>query len=192
MISVTQGCIQKFIFLLIGMATLGLQKLEARTSCAVGIVQEHFEVLHPALYFTAVQKACLELGTDLDVVKSNLELQNLWINKSDYLIEQFLKLYTSVANLISNKKEARSYLLEDAFFLIELIELVNKKYEQLILNIGQVNLNVLECLTILMEKSKQKMYEVLKFNLEALKVEVELSGFLKIPRKINSNLPHYA
>jgi hypothetical protein len=139
----------------------------ARFSKVTGhLLEEQWETLYPARHFFVVQATCLEVGTDLDVVNSSPEVQSEWGDKTDYLIDQFLRLYTSVANLIAHKKEARSYLLEDAQYLIDLMELTAQKYELLLASNPQVEANVLVCLTMLMHKSKQKVQELLRFNQE--------------------------
>jgi hypothetical protein len=154
----------------------------ARPGLSMSKSDNCIEALHPACYFSAVRLACLDLGNDLDVVQSAPELQQVWCEQTDHLIDQFLRLYTSVANLITNKKEARTYLQEDACFLIELMELVYKKYQRLAASDPHINASILACLTILMHKSRQKIQELLKLNQETSLTSV----ILNTPSDINA------
>lgn len=149
----------------------------------VGVVAAHsvarFTSLHdgtdqslwPARYFRSVYRACLEVSNDLDVVTNIPELQKEWC-ETDYLLDQFLYLYTNVANLITNKDEARTYLKEDALFLIELMHAVGGKYRRLVDNESQMDPTTLLILALLVKKCEQRIEGLLMLNQEVVESHV--------------------
>lgn len=134
------------------------------------------QALWPARYFRAVYRACLEVSNDLDVVTNIPELQKEWC-ETDYLLDQFLYLYTNIANLTTDKDEARTYLREDALFLIELMHAVGGKYRRLVDNQREMDPVILLILALLVKKCEQRIEDLLRLNQEVTELQIYNDGF---------------
>ncbi len=163
-----------------------IQKLVGRVGCVVGIYDNHqFNLAHPAYHFSLVQTLCVQLETDLDIMKLKPDLYKQWTEETDYLLDQFLRLYSSLSHLVTYKNEAHAYLKEDAEFLIASIERVINKYKSSMVLMVQDNDSSFLFLAILLKKIGQKALEILLLNHEVLipayMGRVFLRPFFKIP-----------
>ncbi len=83
---------------------------------------------YPTPAFHKVEKISKELLIDINALTFNNELYELWVEKSDYLFNQFLIFARAIDELVTNQEECRSYLLEDLHYLKEILFLVENSY----------------------------------------------------------------
>ena len=150
------------ICLVIGLIVLGLsQKLDA--------IMHPFslDVSYPESEFSKIERVCKELWNDLDVMNANEQLRSDWIYNSDYLLSQFLLLHSNISKMLASPDESRMYLTEDILYLVEIIDVVEEKFnifKQLIIESD----NSIESIKVSLLQSRVFLEQILLNNQEQI------------------------
>jgi hypothetical protein len=121
---------------------------------------------YPTPEYSKVEKICLGVCSDLDVLSFDEQLHIDWVENSDYLLNQFLILNNAIEKLVSNTEESRSYLLEDIHYLLESLNKVIIGYNKIYAETSQHPF--CQFMQSLLHKSKENLEQLLLLNQEVL------------------------
>ena len=120
--------------------------------------------MYPTPEFSKVERICKELWSDLDVLSFNKSLEYEWIENSNYLVNQFTQLSYSITSLV-NTDESRSYLLEDIHYLVDILNELELRYSNLLMNLKHP---LCQSMNVLLLQSKQTLKQLLLLNQEIM------------------------
>lgn len=129
------------------------------------ISMEEYET-YPTPRFHNVEKICKDILLDIDALSFNIELKEVWIEQSNYFLNQFLVLSQAIDDLVDNKEECRAYLLEDLHYLQEVIILVENAYSALANK--RLQTTTYSTMQTIIQESKTRLDSIYSLNQEVL------------------------